>query len=127
MIHIRIVSTTDEPIYAQIARQIRTGIFNGDLPPGFPLPSIRQLAKDLQISAITTKRAYEELEREGFIDSMVGRGSFVSGENPELVREQRLHQMELRLEEAVKDAKALNVSCADLMEHIRLLYEEEEE
>lgn len=67
------------------------------------------------------------MEREGFIDSMVGRGSFVSGENPELVREQRLHQMEMKLEESVKEAKALNVSCADLMEHIRLLYEEEEE
>ncbi|GAV15566.1 GntR family transcriptional regulator [Paenibacillus sp. chi10] len=126
MIHIRIESSTDEPIYEQIARQIRTGIFSGDFKPGDALPSIRQLAKDLQISVITTKRAYEELEREGFIDSMVGKGSFISGANPQLIREQRLHQMEMMIEEAVKDAKALNVSLSELMEHIRLVYEESE-
>ena len=124
MIHIRIESSTDEPIYEQIARQIRTGIFSGDFKAGDALPSIRQLAKDLQISVITTKRAYEELEREGFIDSMVGKGSFISGANPQLIREQRLHQMEMMIEEAVKDAKALNVSLSELMEHIRLVYEE---
>ncbi|KJB89791.1 GntR family transcriptional regulator [Paenibacillus sp. E194] len=122
--HIRIESSTDEPIYEQIARQIRTGIFSGDFKPGDALPSIRQLAKDLQISVITTKSAYEELEREGFIDSMVGKGSFISGANPQLIREQRLHQMEMMIEEAVKDAKALNVSLSELMEHIRLVYEE---
>lgn len=126
MIHIRISPSTDEPIYAQIVRQIRNAVFSGELPAGAPLPSIRQLAKELEISVITTKRAYEELEREGLLDSVVGKGSFISGANPELIREQRMRQMEAKLEEAVQEARDLSVSLETLLGHIRMLYEEEQ-
>lgn len=117
MIHIRISPSTDEPIYAQIVRQIRSAVFSGELPAGAPLPSIRQLAKELEISVITTKRAYEELEREGLLDSVVGKGSFVSGANPELIREQHMRQMESKLEEVVQEARDLSMIIYTLSTH----------
>ncbi|MGZ9585558.1 GntR family transcriptional regulator [Paenibacillus marinisediminis] len=125
--YIHISPSTDEPIYAQIVRQIRNAIFSGELPAGSPLPSIRLLAKELQISVITTKRAYEELEREGLLDSVVGKGSFVSGANPELIREQRVRQMESKLEEAIQEAKDLNIELHTILAHIQMLYEEDEQ
>ncbi|MFF2888156.1 GntR family transcriptional regulator [Paenibacillus sp. NPDC057967] len=114
-------NASDEPIYGQIVRQIRSLILNSELSPGQSLPSIRQLAKDLGISVITTKRAYEELEKEGLIDSVVGKGSFVSGANPEFIREQRLKQLESKLADIVEESRSLQLTLEELFDHIRLI------
>ncbi|AZS15977.1 GntR family transcriptional regulator [Paenibacillus lutimineralis] len=116
--------SSGEPIYSQIVRQIRSGILQGELAPGSALPSIRQLAKDLQISVITTKRAYDELEQEGLIDSVVGKGSFVSGGNQEFIREQQMRQLEKQIRELLDGANQISVSTDDLIEWIRLLDQE---
>ncbi|MFS0837627.1 GntR family transcriptional regulator [Paenibacillus sp. 1P03SA] len=119
--------SSGEPIYEQIRQQIQRQILQGELLPGEGLPSIRQLAKDLQISVITTKRAYEELEKEGLIDSVVGKGSFVSGLNREYIREQQLKQFEAKLAEAVREAKHLGITVEETVETVKALYEEEED
>ncbi|MFD7525168.1 MULTISPECIES: GntR family transcriptional regulator [Paenibacillus] len=119
--------SSGEPIYEQIRQQIQRQILQGELLPGEGLPSIRQLAKDLQISVITTKRAYEELEKEGLIDSVVGKGSFVSGLNREYIREQQLKQFEAKLAEAVREARQLGITVDETIETVKALYEEEEE
>jgi GntR family transcriptional regulator len=114
-------NSSKEPIYEQIARQIKEQIIRGELQPGEALPSIRNLARELQISVITTKRAYEELEREGFIEAVGGKGSFVSGANRELIREKRLRLLEAKLVEALRDARALGLGPAELKEMLELL------
>jgi len=119
-----ISNSSKEPIYEQIKRQIKESILRGELAEGELLPSIRQLAKDLQISVITTKRAYDDLEKEGFIVSVVGKGSFVAGQNRELLRERRLRWIEERLAEIVAESKTLGVTLAELTEMLRLLYED---
>ncbi|MGX4584398.1 GntR family transcriptional regulator [Paenibacillus chitinolyticus] len=119
--------SSGEPIYEQIRQQIQRQILQGELLPGEGLPSIRQLAKDLQISVITTKRAYEELEKEGLIDSVVGKGSFVSGLNREYIREQQLKQFEAKLSEVVREARQLGITVDETIETVKALYEEEEE
>ena len=96
-----ISNTGQEPIYAQITRQIKQQILSGKLKEGDALPSIRLLAKELRISVITTKRAYEDLEAEGFIVTTPGKGSFVAPQNPELQREEMLKQVEQHLQNAV--------------------------
>ncbi|GIP46547.1 HTH-type transcriptional repressor YtrA [compost metagenome] len=113
--------SSGEPIYLQIVTQIRDAILQGKLAPGTALPSIRQLAKDLQISVITTKRAYNDLEQEGLIDSVVGKGSFVSGGNQEFIREQRLRALESKLREVLEESKSLPMSTDELIEWIKLL------
>lgn len=120
-----ISNSSKEPIYEQIKRQIKESILRGDLRENELLPSIRQLAKDLQISVITTKRAYDDLEQEGFIVSVVGKGSFVAGQNREFLREMRLRWIEERLGEVVAEGKALGVTLPELVEMLRLLYEDE--
>lgn len=125
--NILISNTSGEPIYAQIVSQIRQMILQGELVSGTPLPSIRQLAKELQISVITTKRAYEELEREGLINSIVGKGSFVSGADQEFIREQRLRIMENKMKEIIDESKLLGIDFAEFSEMLKLLYEEETE
>lgn len=90
---ITITNTSKEPIYEQISAQIKKLILLGDLKQGDALPSMRQLAKDLRVSIITTKRAYEELEKDGFINSIVGRGSFVAEQNIETMKEEKLKQL----------------------------------
>jgi GntR family transcriptional regulator len=120
-----ISNSSKEPIYEQIKRQIKESILRGDLKENELLPSIRQLAKDLQISVITTKRAYDDLEQEGFIVSVVGKGSFVAGQNREFLREMRLRWIEERLGEVVAEGKALGVTLPELVEMLRLLYEDE--
>lgn len=112
------------PIYQQIKNQIKKCILEEELAEGSSLPSIRQLAKDLQISVITTKRAYEELEKEGLIESVVGKGSYVSGENRELIKEKRLKQWEEKMEEVVRDGKGLNLSLDEIIENLKMFYEE---
>ena len=112
-----------EPIYAQIARQIKQQILSGQLRAGEPLPSIRLLAKELRISVITTKRAYEELEADGFIVTQAGRGSFVAAQNPALMREEHLKKMESCLQNAVDAARLGGISCEEACETLRLLWE----
>ena len=91
-----------QPIYEQICRQIKGAIATGKLQPGEPLPSIRSLARDLRISVITTKRAYEELERDGFIQTVAGKGSFVAQQDLELARESNLREIERHLQAALE-------------------------
>lgn len=124
--NIIISNRSQEPIYEQITKQIKDSIIRGELSPGEALPSIRNLAKQLQISVITTKRAYEELEREGFIETVGGKGSFVSGQNKELLKEKRLKAVEEKLAEAVMESKVLDISLSQLREMLQLLYEEGE-
>lgn len=119
-------NASDEPIYSQIRQQIKRSILTGELSEGAPLPSIRQLAKDLQISVITTKRAYEELEKEGLVETVPGKGSYVSGQNQAFLREQRLRRMEELLMEAVREAKLLGLTAEQLMDNLKLCYEEED-
>lgn len=120
-----ISNASDKPIYEQIADQIKTHIINGELMEGEMLPSIRNLAKELQISVITTKRAYEELEREGYIVSVPGKGSFVSAQTKELLKEARVRIVEDKLEEAVAAAKTIDLPLDELINMLRILYEEE--
>ncbi len=109
----------------QILSQIRQSILSGELVAGDSLPSIRQLAKDLQVSVITTKRVYEELEKEKLIDSVVGKGSFVSGANQDFIRERRMKQLEEKMLEVIRESKELGMSSQDLIHHLTLLFEEE--
>ena len=121
-----ISNSSPDPIYEQVARQVKAGIISGDLREGEALPSIRKLAQDLQISVITTKRAYEELEKEGFIDTVEGKGSFVAMQNKELLREKRMKIVEDKLAEAVAEARLLGIARAELEEMLDLLYGEKE-
>ena len=118
-------NTTNQPIYDQIYSQIKAQIIAGKLSPGEALPSIRALAKDLRISVITTKRAYEELEREGFINTVPGKGCFVAPQNPELAREDALRRAEEHLSQAVDIAKTAGLTLSELTETLNLLYGDE--
>jgi len=120
---ILIANTSNEPIYEQIVRQIREQIIKGKLDEGFSLPSIRGLAKELQISVITTKRAYEELEREGFIETVPGKGSYVASHNMELMRERKLKIIEDLLAEVVDQAQLLNISKQEILNMLNILFE----
>lgn len=121
-----ISNTTGKPIYEQISAQIKEQIMNGTLKEGDALPSMRVLAQQLRISMITTKRAYEELERDGFIESFTGKGSFVARQNKELFREESLRQIEQSLSQAADKAKQCGVSLEELSEILRVLYEGDE-
>jgi len=122
---ILISNSSPDPIYEQIMRQIKAQIIAGDLPEGAPLPSIRKLAHELQISVITTRRAYEELEKEGLIDTVGGKGTFVATQNQELLREKRMTLVEGKLAEAVREARTLGIGHAELDQMLRLLCEED--
>jgi len=121
-----ISNSSPDPIYEQVGKQIKAQIISGDLAEGDALPSIRTLAKELQISVITTKRAYEELEKEGFIDTVGGKGCYVAMQNKEFIKEKKMKTVEEKLSEAVKDAKKLGVDMKDLREMLSILYNEEE-
>ncbi|HEX3010965.1 MAG TPA: GntR family transcriptional regulator [Syntrophomonadaceae bacterium] len=122
--NIIIANSSNDPIYEQIYQQIKNQIMKGDLQPGDVLPSIRMLAKELQISVITTKRAYEELERDGYITTVAGKGSFVSEQNEELLEERKRQFIEDKLEEVVNESKILNISLEELLQMMTLLYRE---
>ena len=124
--NIIISNLNGKPIYEQIASQLKALIISGQLHEGDMLPSMRLLAKELRVSVITTKRAYEELEREGFITSQTGKGSFVAGKNAELVREAQLQKLEEQLTQAIETARIGNVSLEELQEMLALLYGGEE-
>ena len=120
-----IISNSDSrPIYEQITAQIKNLIIYGELKPGDALPSMRFLAKELRISVITTKRAYEELERNGFIETVAGKGSFVSGMNADFIREEHLRIIEDHLQQAVEAAKTAGISKKELIDTLEMLYEE---
>lgn len=122
--NIVISNTSDEPIYLQIVNQIKEQILKGELAESQSLPSIRSLAKELKISVITTKRAYDELEKEGLIVSVAGKGTYVAAMNREFLREASIKRVEDKLAEAVSSAKSAGLTLAELQEMLRLLYEE---
>ncbi len=122
--NIIITNTAGQPIYEQIASQIKGMIMNGKLKEGDALPSMRTLAQDLRISVITTKRAYEILEAEGLIQSFTGRGSFVAAQNPELLREQNLREIEKHLTAAAGIAQQSGITNDELRELLSLILEE---
>ena len=125
-LNIIISNNSGKPIYEQITQQVKAAIMKGELSPGDLLPSMRVLAKELRISVITTKRAYEDLEREGFLVSVVGKGSFVASQDPALLREARLREVEEHLERAVEAARTGGIALSELQETLALLYGEPE-
>lgn len=120
-----ISNASDKPIYEQITSQIKNMIIKGTFREGEALPSMRLLAKDLRISVITTKRAYEDLERDGFIETVAGKGSFVAGRNIEFIKEEQMRLAEEALQKAVDAAKAAGVSVEELIEILKMLYRED--
>ncbi len=121
--NIIISNASGAPLYEQICSQIKAKIISGELTEGDALPSIRLLAKELRISVITTKRAYEELEREGFLVTYPGKGSFVAGKNTEIIREEHLRRIEELFGEARELAAGCSLTDAELMEMLRLTCE----
>ena len=122
--NIIISNSSQVPLYEQIESQIKNQIVNMMLKPGEPLPSIRTLAKELKVSIITTKRAYEELEKEGFIKTVVGKGTFEAEANNERLREVAMYEIENKLEEAIISAKAIGLTLEETLDIIRSLFEE---
>jgi len=116
-------NSSPDPIYKQISDQLRGMIITGELQPGEALPSIRNLARDLRISVITTKRSYEDLEREGFLETVGGKGTFVAPQNREFLKEQKLKIIEAKLSEAVEEARMLGLKKNELKEMLDALYE----
>ena len=123
---ILISNASDKPIYDQIYTQIRAHILAGTLEPGQALPSIRALAKDLRVSVITTKRAYDELEKEGYVNTVPGKGCYVANQSPALVREAYLTRVEEHLSQAVELAAGCGLSRGELEELLGLLWDREE-
>ncbi|HBN95652.1 MAG TPA: GntR family transcriptional regulator, partial [Firmicutes bacterium] len=115
------------PIYRQIKEQVKEQILSGELTEGEMLPSLRQLAKDLKISVLTTTRAYNELEEEGFIQSQQGKGFFVMSSGSELIREQLIREVEKNLTSAIQAAERASLSEAELYDLLRLLLEVEKD
>ena len=121
---ILISNASGVPIYEQIEEQIKSQIMTGELAAGDALPSMRILAKELKISVITTKRAYEDLERDGYIETVVGKGSFVKGVSGEIMKESMLYAIEELLDKAVDKAMLGKVSLSELQEMLSIIYEE---
>lgn len=121
--NIIISNMSKEPIYEQIKRQIKSQILQGKLAEEEMLPSIRSLAKDLQVSVITTKRAYDDLEMEGYIATMPGKGSYVLGQNKERIREQKICEIEEMLQTVIEKADHIALSKEDLIRILETLYE----
>lgn len=121
-----ISNSSPDPIYEQITRQVKAQIISGELAEGQALPSIRRLAHDLQISVITSKRAYDELEKEGFINTVGGKGTYVAVQNPELLREKKMKIVEEKLAQAVDEAKLMGIGEDQIMHMLQLLFQEDE-
>ena len=119
-------NSSGKPIYEQIVDQIREQIMAGELAAGDALPSMRLLARELRISVITTKRAYEELERQGFLDNVPGKGCFVAPQNRELLREAQLRKVEEKLSQAVEEARKGGFPLEELHELLDILYKGDE-
>lgn len=125
--NIVISNKDDRPIYEQIVSQFKEMIISGKLKSGEALPSIRALAKDLRISVITTKRAYEELERDGFIETVAGKGSFVAEQNTEAIKEEKLKSIEKQMLDIRREAELCGIDLKTLTEMFELICGEEEE
>lgn len=125
--NIQINNSSDDPIYLQIKNQIKAQIISGDLKVGEQLPSIRFLAKELRVSMVTAKRAFDELEIEGFINSVQGKGNFVSAQNKELIREEYLKRIESKLQEVVELSEIAGVSSDELLKMLKSYVEGEYE
>ncbi|MCM3112412.1 GntR family transcriptional regulator [Lederbergia lenta] len=119
-----ISNSSKEPIYEQITNQIKSSILAGELQEGTTIPSMRNLAKDLHISVITTKRAYEELEKAGFIYSIVGKGSFVAEQNLDVIREKKLKVIEEQLSAVITNSREIGLSLDEIQQLLKILYEE---
>ena len=125
-LNIIITNSNDTPIFMQIKDSIKKSIFNDTLKEGESLPSVRALASDLKISFLTVKRAYDELEKEGFIKTIPGKGSFISPKNMELIREEKLKQIESYIEEIYKLSKISNITEEEIKELFQFIFEEEQ-
>lgn len=123
--NIIISNSSNQPIYEQIKEQIKNKIVVNELKMGELLPSIRSLARDLRISVITTKNAYEELEREGYVETIPGKGTYVANKNVELIKEEQLQRIEKLMDTAVAIAKISNISKEDMQNMLDIYYEEE--
>jgi GntR family transcriptional regulator len=123
-LNINISNTSTTPLYEQIKNQIQNQILDSTLKQGEGLPSIRNFAKELKVSIITIKRAYEELEKEGFIETIAGRGTFVSMQNKERLRETALYEIENKLEIVIKQAKSVGITLEEGIDIFKSLYEE---
>lgn len=117
-------NNSNKPIYEQITSQIKAMIIRGELKPGDSLPSMRKLAKELHISVITSQRVYEDLKRDGFIESSVGRGTFVSAQNKDFIREVNLRKVESMIEEVVDIAKENDIKKEQLLKLIDMFFKE---
>lgn len=122
---ILISNASEKPIYEQITSQIKSMILTGELKAGDALPSMRYLAKELRISVITTKRAYEDLERDGFVETVPGKGSFVAAKNTDFIREEHLRIAEEGLQKAADAARTAGIPLEELQEILAILYREE--
>ena len=122
-----ITNSSGEPIYLQITSQIKDMIMRGELKEGDALPSMRLLSKELRISIITTKRAYEELEREGYIESHTGKGSFVKGINREMLKETAIYEIESLFDEILDKAELAGISMGELEQIMHMLQEEKKD
>ena len=120
-----ISNSSGQPIYEQICRQIKGAVASGKLKPGEPLPSIRNLARDLRISVITTKRAYEDLEQAGFLYTLPGKGCFVAAQDPAIHREEALRKVEEHLQNAIDAARAGGVSAGEVRDTLEVLLDGE--
>lgn len=121
---ILISNSSPDPIYEQICKQIKNQIISNELKIGENLPSIRKLAKELGISVITTKRAYEELEKEGYIDTVGGKGCFVAHQNKEFLKEKKRKIIQDKLVGLVEDARVLGIALEELTEMVEILYQD---
>ena len=120
-----ISNSTSKPIYEQITIQIKQMIMTGELKSGESIPSMRSLAKSLHISVITVQKAYEDLQRDGFIETTVGRGSFVRADNKEYIQEEKQREIESCLQKAIELSKENGISLSKLIELLNIFYEEE--
>lgn len=120
-----ISNNTSKPIYEQITSQIKQMIMSGELKSGESIPSMRSLAKSLHISVITVQRAYEDLQKDGFIETTVGRGSFVSADNKEFIQEEKQREIENYLQKSIELSKENGISLDKLIELLKIFYEEE--
>lgn len=111
-------------LYEQIQSQIKSQILAGNIKPGEMLPSIRTLAKEIKVSIITTKRAYEELEKEGFLETIQGKGTFVSDKNEDRMKEIAMYEIENKLEDTIRQLKSIGISLDESIEIFKSIYEE---
>lgn len=122
-----ISNSVDTPLYEQVKEQIKNKIVANELKAGELLPSIRSLARDLRISVITTKNAYDELEKEGYVETIPGKGTYVANKNTELIKEEQLQKVEGLIDTAVSIAKISGISKDEIKEILDILYGEENE